>query len=714
MTQGFAHTGRTSMFDRAQILSFLQQRSRRPVSFRELMHELRLSRAESRRLKQSLRELVRDGKVLRTKRGLYGPAPSMNLLQGRFEAHADGYGFLVPDEPGKPDHFIPARHTLGAMGGDHVLARVERPERREAAIIKILARGSKRFVGRLEGTFRNAWVIPRYKRGGLDLLIPEVPPGLAAPGDWVVAEIVKFPELGRPPEGRILKSLGPVESPPQDISVIIEEYGLHRRFPSPVKKEAAAFPPEFPKETIRGRKDFRSLLTVTIDGERARDFDDAVSVQTLPGKGYVLWVHIADVSYYVRPGSAIDAEAQVRGTSVYFPDRVLPMLPPELSSDLCSLKPGLDRLSMSVELHFDASGQRVHADFWKSIINSNRRLTYTEAAKVIETPDPLEHGEDDVNVAVLQMQQLARLLRQRRRDRGSLDFDLPEPEILLDLEGKPEDIIVAPRNDAHRLIEEFMLAANEAVAEHLDRPELQMVFRIHEEPDPEHIAFALKLLKEAGLRVRHKSLSSRNVARILEETEGLPSGRVLHYHILRALKTARYSPDNLGHFGLASTCYTHFTSPIRRYPDLMVHRTLRGLLSRGKEVSGEETSREDFRNLCLHCSQTERNADKAERESAKSLRAWFMKDKVGEEFDGFVEDVKSAGIRVRLKDYFVDGFIPVSALTDDYYLFHEASMTLAGRHSGRRFRLGQEIRVRVARVSIEERAIIFGPVEGIR
>jgi len=698
------------MVDREQILSFLQQRSRRPVSFRELLQGLRLSRSDNRRLKQSLRELVRDGKVLRTKRGLYGPAPSMNMIQGRFEAHGDGYGFLIPDEAGRPDHFIAARNTLGAMGGDQVLARVERPERREAAVVKILARRSKRFVGRLEGTARNAWVTPRNKRGGMDLLIPEVPPGLAAPGDWVVAEILKYPEFGRPPEGRIMKNLGPVKTPADDISIIIEEYGLPRRFPSPAKKEAAAVSPEFTNAVFTGRKDLRILLTVTIDGERARDFDDAISIRTRPDRGYTLWVHIADVSHYVRPGSALDTEARRRGTSVYFPDRVLPMLPPELSSDLCSLKPGLDRLSISVEMDFDDSGHRTRADFMPSVINSNQRLTYTEAARVIEHPDDPEHKANDVAAALLQMQRLALLLKQKRRDRGSLDFDLPEPEILLDLEGKPEDIVVAARNDAHRLIEEFMLAANEAVAENLDRPELQTVFRIHEEPDPEQIAVALKLLKEAGLRVRRKALSSRNLAQILEETEGLPSGRVLHYHILRALKTARYSPENRGHFGLASSCYTHFTSPIRRYPDLLVHRVLKSVLSRSKGESGESMTDEDFRNLCLHCSQTERNADKAERDSANSLRAWFMKEKVGEEFDGYVEDVKSAGVRVRLKAFFVDGFIPVSALTDDYYLFHEASMMLTGRHTGRRFKLGQEIRVLVVRVNIEDRSIIFGPV----
>jgi len=307
------------------------------------------------------------------------------------------------------------------------------------------------------------------------------------------------------------------------------------------------------------------------------------------------------------------------------------------------------------------------------------------------------------------MQGLAVRLKELRRERGSLGFDLPEPARLLDMEGRPEDIVVASRNDAHRIIEEFMLAANETVARYLSGSGLHMVFRIHEEPDPEQLSLVKKLLKESGIRLGRKDKPLKNLARILEETGHLPTGRLLHYHILRALKPAKYSPENTGHFGLASSCYTHFTSPIRRYPDLLVHRILKAALSKAGESTLEKLPQEEFRSLCLHCSRTERTADRAERESVDSLRAWFMKEKIGEEFDGLIEDVRAGGIRVRLKKYFVDGFIPVSALTDDYYIYSEVSMTLAGRHTGRKFRPGREIRVMVDRVSIEERSIIFGP-----
>lgn len=697
------------MTDIRTLLMFLRQRARKPLNFKEIREGLRLSRSESRRLKQNLRQLVRDGRVIRTKKGRYGPAPSMNLLQGVFEAHREGYGFLIPDEEGKPDYFVAARNTLGAMRGDQVLARIEREERREASIVKILSRGSKKFVGKLEGDSRSAWVTPRRGRGGMDLLIRDPWPDKVSQGDWVIAEITKYPAPGRPPEGRIVRSLGKVESPADDISLIIEEHGLRRRFPSAVKKEAASVSAKLTPEAPNRRTDYRELLTFTIDGERARDFDDAVSMEEGPDGGFILWVHIADVSHFVRPGSALDAEAERRGTSVYFPDRVLPMLPHELSSDLCSLKPGVERLAMSVRMSFDSAGRQRAAKFSPSLIRSDRRLTYTEAAGLIEETDGREDGDDPVVRALVLMRKLALRLNKRRRERGSLDFDLPEPYILLDMEGRPEDIVAAPRNEAHRIIEEFMLAANEAVARHLSGPGLAMVFRIHEKPEPEQLTHVMKFLKEAGIPLGRKDRPLGNLARILEETGHLPTGRVLHYHILRALKPARYSAENRGHFGLASSCYTHFTSPIRRYPDLMVHRILKSSLSKSDEFAREKIPEEEFRTLCLHCSRTERTAERAERESVDSLRAWFMKEKVGEEFHGLIEDVRPGGIRVRLKDFFVDGFIPVSGLTDDYYIYSETSMTLAGRHTGRKFRPGREIRVMVSRVSIEERSIIFGP-----
>jgi len=488
----------------------------------------------------------------------------------------------------------------------------------------------------------------------------------------------------------------------------VEEFNLPQRFPRAVHDEAKRLFQTAPEEADLRRKDLRRLSTVTIDGERAKDFDDAVSIK-LTDHGYRLWVHIADVGFYIAMDSAIDKEARQRGTSVYLPDRVIPMLPKELSEDLCSLKPGLDRLAFTVEMDFSRDGERLNARFYPSLIKSCERMTYTSVRKILVDYDRHERERYDHLLRDFElMNELCNILRSRRLQRGSLDFDLPEPEVLLDLQGRPEAIIRAERNLAHMIIEEFMIAANEAVAEHLESLGIPSLYRIHEEPDPTKIEDILRVVRPL-VRLKKKSLHPADLAWLIIEIKGRPFEEIVNYMILRSLKQARYSPINVGHFGLASRCYTHFTSPIRRYPDLVVHRILREVMRKrhlpDRRIREFEAILPD---IAFHSSRMERLADEAEREVINAMRVWFMRDKVGEEYGGRVVGITPYGLKVRLKDFYVEGFLHVSYIPDDFYQYNEKTLSLVGRNTGRSFRIGDELRVRIDRVDMDEREIILG------
>ena len=460
----------------------------------------------------------------------------------------------------------------------------------------------------------------------------------------------------------------------------------------------------------RKRKDCRHLLTVTIDGETARDFDDAISI-TKTDDSFVLYVHIADVSHYVPWDSALDLEARKRGTSVYFPGSVIPMLPEKLSNDLCSLVPKQDRLTFTVEMHFGLQGNIIARQFYPSIIHSNERMTYTSVKKILADHDKEERSKyDNLLESFELMSELSELLRNQRISRGSLDFDLPEPEVLLDLQGRPEAICKAERNLAHMIIEDFMIAANEAVATHLEEAEMPSLYRVHEKPDPFKLEELKPVLNAFGINVR-KSGAMAFHSILKKITKGTVEESLLHILLLRSLKQAKYSPENLGHFGLASQCYTHFTSPIRRYPDLVVHRVLKDSLS-GKKYSDRKRKHleEVLPDIAAHSSKTERTADEAEREILSAMRAWFMKDKVGDEYEGIVSNITSHGLKIQLKDFFVEGYLHVSSMADDYYWFDDKNYRLTGRRKKRTFSIGQEVRVRIDRVDIEEREIVLGLV----
>jgi ribonuclease R len=698
------------MLNKETVFDFFKGKAK-PLSFKEIIQLMALSRPEARSLKRVLRELVREGEIVLTRKGLYGPAEEMNLITGHFEAHRDGYGFVISEKPGERDLFIPPRGTFGAMNGDRVIIRVEDWKRREGRVIRILERTFTRIVGKIEITKTATFIRPKNKSVPFDLYVGPEDRGKAKNGDNVIAEIIAYPTDKRPPSARVVKVIEKPEDPKAEIELIIDEFNLPRRFPKTVTDATKLlYEKSLLQKDVQRRKDLRELPTVTIDGERAKDFDDAVSI-IRTDHGYRLWVHIADVGFYVPWDTPIDIEARKRGTSVYLPDRVIPMLPKELSEDLCSLRPKTDKLAFTVEMDFDKYGHRLDAKFYPSIIRSDERMTYTSVKKVLVDKDPDESEKYAYLLKDFElMGELCDILRSGRLERGSLDFDLPEPDVILDLQGNPEAILKAERNFAHMIIEEFMISANEAVAEHLEKLRVPNLYRIHEEPDPMKLEDILKVLKTLG-KLTRKTLKPKDFSDILKSIKGAAEEEIINYIVLRSLKQARYSAINVGHFGLASESYSHFTSPIRRYPDLVVHRILREILTQ-KLISDRRRKELEsmLPDIAFSSSRTERSADEAEKVVIRAMRVWFMKDKVGDEFAGKIVGVSTYGLRVRLNDFYVEGFLNLSSLTDDYYQYNDKTMRLSGRHTNRSFRLGQELRLRVDRVDMEEREIVFGVV----
>jgi len=689
-----------------EILKYLKTKTSKPVGMKEIARNIGVFSGRSGSLRRVLKSLTSSGSIYRTHSGLYGIADRMNLITGEFQGHRDGYGFILPDKSGEADLFIPRRKTMGAMSGDRVIARVESLKRREGAIIKILERARKRIIGKLCHEKGSYFVAPKGKNLPFDVLVSAGNRSGAKSGNLVLVELTSYPTPTRPPEGRVLKVLPDADHPGVEIDMIIEEHSLPRSFASPVLKEAKGLSP-----TIRlgSRVDCRGLTTVTIDGEDAKDFDDAISIKKIKG-GFILYVHIADVSHYVTWESGIDLEARRRGTSVYFPGQVIPMLPETLSNDLCSLLPRTDRFAFTVEMHVSTDGKMMKKEFYPSVINSNERLTYTAVGRILVDHDPVERERYGYLMEDLEtMGELYDILKRSRVKRGSLDFDLPEPYILLDLQGSPEAIMKTERNVSHMIIEEFMIAANEAVSSTIEGLDVPSLYRVHEEPDIAKLDELRPILKTFGLETRGAGVSA--LRSILKKIKGKTEGPMLNILLLRSLKQAKYSTKNSGHFGLASKSYTHFTSPIRRYPDLVVHRVLKDILS-GKGITGENRSylQSVLPEIAAHSSATERTADEAEREIVRAMRAWFMKDKVGNVYEGFVTSINPRGLRVQLKEIFVEGFLRVSSMSDDYYWFDEERFRLIGRRRKKSFTMGDEITVRVESVDIEEREIAFSLV----
>ncbi|WP_274648558.1 ribonuclease R [Paenibacillus humicola] len=711
------------MVTEQELLDFMREQAYKPMTYQELQEQLGGGDAESfKAFLVMLNELEHEGKIIRTRSDRYGVPERMNLLRGRVQAHSKGFAFLIPEEKGHPDVYLHANDLKTAMNGDTVLVRVtsksEGGGRMEGEVVRVVQRAVTQVVGTFENHETYGFVLPDDKRINRDIFIPQDGFKGAVTGQKVVARIVSYPEGRSAAEGEIVEILGHKDDPGVDILSIIRKHQLPESFPEEVTAEAEAAPDSIAEEEIvrQGRRDLRNKVIVTIDGEDAKDLDDAVNVERLENGNYVLGVHIADVSYYVRENSELDREAYRRGCSVYLVDRVIPMLPHRLSNGICSLNPKVDRLTMSCEMEFDAKTlKRVRHDVFTSVIRTKERMTYTNVRKIVQDEDPevTERYADLVDTFKL-MEELAMRLRDMRMKRGAIDFDFVEAKVLVDAEGKPVDIVKRERSVAEQIIEEFMLAANETVAEHFYWLRVPFLYRIHENPDSEKLLHFVQFAANFGYKVKGKgnAIHPRALQSLLEEIRGTKEQTVISTVMLRSMKQARYEAESLGHFGLAAEFYSHFTSPIRRYPDLIIHRVIREVLENGGFLPDArlEAMTAKMPDIAQQSSERERVAVEAERDTEKLKKAEFMLDKIGEEYDGIISSVTSFGIFVEL-DNTVEGLIRLSYLADDYYHFDEQHMLLIGERTSKIFRIGDEVRIRVENVNMSEYTIDFTMVE---
>ncbi|OAQ21275.1 ribonuclease R [Thermosulfurimonas dismutans] len=682
----------------------------RPLLLRELYHLLNIPKSERPTFRKLIKRLVKKGLLIHIKGKRYGLPESMPLVTGRLSVHPDGYAFVNPEDEKEPSVFIPPGRLKGALHGDLVVARIEKHTRKgpEGSVIRVLERGRKKIVGFFYQSHRVSTVIPEDERLPIEILIPPDRTRGAEHGDMVVAEITDFSPGRRIPEGRIVEVLGDPENLNTQAKAVIYNYDLPHRWNRRVRKELETISEEVRPEDKAGRRDLTRVPLVTIDGENARDFDDAVCVRRTR-TGYKLYVAIADVSHYVPPGSALDEEAYFRGTSVYFPNMVIPMFPEKLSNGICSLNPRVERLAMTVEIDFDPEGRVRRSRFYPAVIFSHARLTYTEVkAMLVDRDRELRRKYKPLLRMLENAAELAMLLRERRLARGSIDLDLPEPEVRLDLQGEIEDIVRRERHLAHFIIEEFMIAANEAVARFLTEKGYPFLYRVHEAPEPlklkEFVEFARSLGLDLEVPVEADPLWVQEVIRL---SAGKPYAYLVNTLLLRSMKQAHYSPENIKHFGLASDCYCHFTSPIRRYPDLVVHRTLKAALKRKRPPY----SYEELVDKGKHLSQRERTAMEAEREMFERVQVRFMREHIGEAFTGIISGVTAFGFFVELEEYFVSGVVRLVDLHDDYYFLDEKNHRLVGRRTGRTFRIGDRVRVRVKDVNLRRRHVTFELIE---
>ena len=696
------------------ILQFLDQNARHPLTLEEILHDVSPTRAQRKEVERLLAELVTQGALVQLKDGRYSLPRQVSLVVGSVSRHREGYGFVTPANRGGPDVFVPARFLQEVMHGDKVVVRVERGGRDgkpEGRVLRILERAHRTVVGRFESGRHYAYVVPADPRLGQDIVIAPRQTGGARPGQMVVARIESYPGRSRNPEGVIDEVLGDPRDPEVELLTIVHKLGLPYQFSAEVLAAAGEVAQSVPAAALKGRTDLRQQPTVTIDGETAKDFDDAVSVRQEADGAIRLWVSIADVGHYVAEGSVIDREAYERGTSVYFPGRCIPMLPEALSNGICSLNPEVDRLCLTAEMLFDRQGNRQQSQFYLSVIRSCARLTYTTVRDILEQPEGEARKRHPNLVPMLtEMQTLAERLTAMRRRRGSLDFDLPEAEILLDTQGRPEEIVRAERNQAHRLIEEFMLAANEAVASFLTERGAPILYRVHEPPGLEKLQAFQEFIGHFnyGLSLAEGGVNPLELQRLLGEVAGRPEERMINQILLRSMKQARYAPENIGHFGLAAKFYCHFTSPIRRYPDLQVHRVLREVIRKGSMSERSKAKlAKSLSQMGEDTSARERRAMEAEREMVSLKKCQFMAERVDEEFAGFISGVTPFGLFVELAEIFVEGLVHISSLKDDFYHFEEDFHRLLGQHRRRVFQIGDELQVRVAKVDLDRREIDF-------
>jgi ribonuclease R len=708
---GSLYTRELSVISPQDIVEYLRTAAGRPLKAKELARGLGIDTNDYAEFKDLLHNMEEQGLLYRVQRQRYAAPRNINLVVGRLRTIRSGAGFVTSDDD-QGDVFVPTEGLASALDGDKVVARVERSrrgQRREGRIIKVLERARSTIVGMYHPDKNFGFVTPEDPKLVKSVFIPPGQDGGAALGDLVVARITSWGDRHRGPAGEVEKVLGPSGEPGVDVLGVIYGHELPVEFPPEVEEDAKELQTRGITEAdLRGRLDMRDQLVFTIDPVDAKDHDDALSIRALEDGQFEVGIHIADVSFYVREGTALDAEALRRGTSVYLVDRTVPMLPHPLSSDLCSLLPHVDRLAVSVICVLDAEANVVKHRQARTVIRSRHKLAYEQAQAVLDGQLSIDAETDR---AIHELVRLSRLLRQQRYERGSLDFDLPEARVLLDPEGVPTDIQKVERLESHRLIEDFMLLANETIARRAAKARLPFIYRIHEKPDNQRLEQLKDFVETFGYRLSSKKTPSpKDVQQLLQTVKGKPEETLISTIVLRSMKQARYSHENLGHFGLAARYYSHFTSPIRRYPDLVAHRlSIRAFVDR-EEISGDSTV-ELLPEIAEISSERERVAVGAERDSKDLKKVEFMERHLGDEFTGTISGVAAFGFFVLLDRYYVEGLVHVSSLEDDYYVFMEEQYALVGEHSRQQFRLGDRVRVQVARVNREERKIDFVLVE---
>lgn len=697
------------------LLSFMREQAYKPMDIQELAQVFDINKEEYKDFKKTLKAMEKEGIILRTKADKFGLPEKMGLVTGKLQVHQKGFGFVIPEDESK-DIFIPSSFINGAMNGDKVIAKVVKEDingkKREGEIIRILERANKTIIGVYENSKNFGFVVPEDKRIQYDIFVSKTEKSGAKTDDVVIVEITEWPEARRNPEGRIIEVLGKKGDKGIDILTIIKKHGLPEEFPEKVESFAASIPEEIPNNEYVRRKDLRNVRMVTIDGEDAKDLDDAVSIEKLPNGNYKLGVHIADVSHYVKERNPLDKEALNRGTSVYLIDRVIPMLPKKLSNGICSLNPKVDRLALTCFMVIDKSGKVLEHEILESIIKTSERMTYTDVTKILRDKDEelikrYEYLYEDFKA----MEELCDILHKKRMGRGAIDFNFEECKIILDKMGKPIDIKPYERAIANRIIEEFMLVCNETIAEYMYWANMPFVYRIHENPDEEKLSHFSEFIYNLGYAFKWTNdVHPRMLQEILGKVEGKKEETVVSTLLLRSMMQAKYSPECVGHFGLAARYYCHFTSPIRRYPDLIIHRIIKEFINGQIDDERNKKLVKAVEYASKQSSEMERLAEDAEREVDDLKKAEYMKERLGEEFEGIISSVTNFGFFVELPNT-IEGLVHISNLDDDYYVYDERRLTLMGERTKKIYRLGESIRIKVARVEIDTHDIYFDIVE---
>lgn len=698
-----------------QIITYFKESGTKPLTVHDIEEIFAMHDSDDyKTLIKTLNELEQTGRLIRTRKNRFGLPEKMNLIRGKIEMNRKGFAFLIPEDENAQDVYIHSSDLESAMNNDIVIVRLERKgvrdNRPEGVVIRVLERANEQIVGTFEDNQSFGFIIPDDQRIPNDIFIPKGKMNGAVSGHKVIVKLTKFPERRKSAEGEVVKILGHKNDPGVDILSIIYKHGIKIDFPEEVLDYVANIPEHVTEADMEGRRDLRNETVVTIDGADAKDLDDAIRVEKLPNGNYLLGVYISDVSYYVDESSVLDKEAEERATSVYLVDRVIPMIPHRLSNGICSLNRGEDRLTLSCEMEINKNGQVVNHEIFEAVINTTERMTYEDVNKILVDKDEAVREEFAPLVPLFEnMEALAEILRQKRMKRGAIDFDFKEAQVIVDEEGKAEDIVIRERSVGERLIEEFMLATNETIAEHFHWLEVPFVHRIHEAPDEAKLEHFYEFLAGLGYVVKGTAneVHPLELQKVLERVRGETEEMVISKLMLRSMKQAKYDPNSVGHFGLSTEFYTHFTAPIRRYPDLIVHRLIRTYLIEGN--LGNKTLkrwRDQLPDITRHSSEMERAAVETERDVDDLKKAEYMVDKIGEEYTGIISSVTSFGLFVELENT-VEGLIHVSYMTDDYYHYSDRHHALIGEMTGKVYRIGEEVNIKVTEVNIDERTVDF-------